>query len=126
MFVTVHRSLSLAVVALLALSIGAAGSAHAQATVGPAGGVASTTAPSNSQGTPSGGTGVLSTTRVGPSGAVSQVPSMNTAPMADPSAPVARPRRSRHRNRHHARRPASQIGTQSQSGTNGSAAPSKY
>lgn len=35
-------------------------------TVGPAGGVPSTTAPSNSQGTPAGGTGTVTTTRVAP------------------------------------------------------------
>ncbi len=52
------------------------------ATVGPAGGIPSTTAPSNSQGTPSGGTGNLSTTRVGPS---------TTATAATPAKP--RPRR---------------------------------
>lgn len=36
------------------------------ATVGPAGGIASSTAPSNSQGTPSGGTGDIATERTGP------------------------------------------------------------
>ena len=93
-------------------------SAFAQApTVGPAGGVATTTAPSNSEGTPAGGTGTLGTTRVGPSG---------VAPYAATQAePVVRRRRARRIRRHRAyRRPVSQeVGTQSQAGTNGSVPP---
>ncbi len=92
------------------------------ATVGPAGGVPSTTAPANGQGTPAGGTGVISTTRVGPSG-VSPMAAPATTPMADPMAAPARPRRVRHRRVRRAR-PAAEVGTQSQQGTNGSVAPS--
>ena len=72
------------------------------ATVGPAGGVASTTAPSNSAGTPAGGTGVISSTRV---------PARSTATAAASDAPLVggnmgtserKPRktRRRHRSRH--------------------------
>ncbi len=60
---TIHRSLFAAATLLSA----AAGPAMSQATVGPAGGIPSTTAPANGEGTPAGGTGTLSTTRVGPS-----------------------------------------------------------
>ena len=67
MSLTIRRNMSVVAAAVLALSF-AAEPVFAQATVGPAGGVGSTTAPSNSAGTPAGGTGVLSTTRVGPSG----------------------------------------------------------
>ena len=94
-------------------------------TVGPAGGVSSTTAPSNGQGTPAGGTGVISTTRVGPSGVTPATP-MAAPPAASPTdaAPAPRPRRHRRR-RHYVRRaPAAETGTQSQQGTNGAAAPS--
>ena len=101
-------------------------SAFAQSpTVGPAGGVTSTTAPSNSEGTPSGGTGTLGTTRVGPSGVAPAVPYAETQP-----APVVRRRRVRRTRRHRTyRRPAAadsqsqDVGTQSQTGPNGSVPP---
>ena len=104
--------------------------AFAQApTVGPAGGVATTTAPANGEGTPAGGTGTVQTTRVGPS---------TTAPAyADPGprySPTPAVRR-RVRRRRIVRRPAAtrsapaastgsgEVGTQSQLGTNGSVPP---
>lgn len=97
-------------------------SAFAQApTVGPAGGVSTTTAPSNSEGTPAGGTGTLGTTRVGPSGVAPAAPYAATQ-----DDPMARPRRVRRQRKRHAtrRRAVSQeTGTQSQMGTNGSVPP---
>ena len=78
--------------------------------VGPAGGVASTTAPSNSEGTPAGGTGVIGTTRVGPS--ATRV-----------SAPRHHVRRVRHRAHHAARAGAADMN--SAAGLNGSEAPSR-
>lgn len=103
---------------LLAATV-AAGPAFAQVTpgsptVGPAGGVSSTTAPSNSEGTPAGGTGVIGTTRVGPS-------STSSTPSA--SAPRRRAHRIRHR-AHRAARPATSD-TNSAAGLNGSEAPSR-
>lgn len=104
----------------------AAGSAIAQvvpggALNGPAGGTASTTAPSNNEGTPAGGTGTLSTTRVGPSG--------------DATGTTTTHHRHRHRHshhrRHHAARPATPgtgagtTGTDSSAGLNGSNAPAR-
>lgn len=79
-------------------------------TVGPAGGVASTTAPSNSEGTPAGGTGVIGTTRVGPS-------------TTRASTPRHHVRRVRHRAHHAARHRAADIN--SAAGLNGSEAPSR-
>ncbi len=108
---------------LLAAAL-AAGPALAQVTpgsptVGPAGGVASTTAPSNSQGTPAGGTGVIGTTRVGPSTTAASTPDASTgAP-----APRRRARRVRHR-AHRATQPATRD-TNSASGLNGSEPPSR-
>lgn len=88
------RRLSIALVAATLVAAVATDDAFAQgATVGPAGGIPSTTAPSNGQGTPSGGTGTLSTTRVGPA---------TTATM--PTATTAAPRSTTHRRRHHHRR----------------------
>ena len=96
--------------------------AFAQApTVGPAGGVATTTAPSNSEGTPTGGTGTLGSTRVGPGPSTySAAPAVTT-----PTGPAVRQRRARRNRRARAnRRPVSQeTGTQSQMGTNGSVPP---
>ena len=105
------RSLS---AVLLAAAV-SAGPAFAQVTpggptVGPAGGVASTTAPSNSEGTPAGGTGVVGTSRVGPS-------------TARASAPRAHVRRARHRKHHTARPRTTDIN--SAAGLNGSEAPSR-
>ena len=83
---------------------------------GPAGGTGSTTAPSNSQGTPAGGTGVIGTTRFGPGGAV-----------ANPEAVAPARRHRAHRARHRARRaprPAMND-TGSAAGLNGSNAPSR-
>lgn len=115
----ISRAVTAALVAGAALLPLAPASVFAQgATVGPAGGVPSTTAPSNSQGTPAGGTGTLSTTRVGPSGTMTQVAPTNTAPMATSTTP-ARRRHHHHRRSHR----STQTGTQSQSGLN--AAPAK-
>ena len=134
MSVSIRRTMTIAAAALMALSV-AAEPVLAQATVGPAGGVGSTTAPSNSAGTPAGGTGVISTTRVGPNG-VTQAPTQNTTPMNGgpaggpvvgapaATASTARARRVRHRARP-APRPATQVGTQSQAGTNGAAPTTK-
>ena len=99
---------------LLAAAV-SAGPAFAQATpggptVGPAGGVASTTAPSNSEGTPAGGTGVIGTSRVGPG-------------TTRASAPRHHVRRVRHRARHAARPRTADIN--SAAGLNGSEAPSR-
>ena len=109
-----HRGLAAAALAgAIALSL-AAEPAFAQATTGPAGGVGSTTAPSNSEGTPAGGTGTLGTTRVGPS-------------TTDATTATPAHRHRRHRHRHAARHatPSGTTGTQSDSGLNGSAAPSR-
>jgi len=86
------------------------------AITGPAGGTASTTAPSNSEGTPAGGTGVVGSSRVGPGG---------TAVNSDSGTPVRhrRTRRARHRARHAARPVMNDTG--SSSGLNGSNAPSR-
>ena len=69
------------------------------ATNAPPGGVPSTTAPSNSQGTPSGGTGVIggTTTRANPS--VSPSPDVASPSPSTAPAPTRRHRR-RHRRRH--------------------------
>lgn len=91
------------------------------ASVGPAGGVGSTTAPSNSAGTPAGGTGVISTTRVGPSG-VTAAPTQNTTPVPTAASQTPTPRRTAAQRRAAQRRPATQVGTQSQAGTNGASA----
>ncbi|HYZ64757.1 MAG TPA: hypothetical protein VE650_20065 [Acetobacteraceae bacterium] len=48
--------------------------AQSGATNAPPGGIPSTTAPSNSQGTPAGGSGDVSGTRVGPRGTTAAVP----------------------------------------------------
>ena len=65
---SLNRRLSVAACAVaIGLSL-AAEPAFAQATNGPAAGVGSTTAPSNSEGTPAGGSGTVANTRVGPSG----------------------------------------------------------
>lgn len=90
--------------------------------VGPAGGVATTTAPSNSEGTPAGGTGVVGSTRVGPSGVAPA--QMAESPRYSPTPAVRRRvRRRRPVRRPAAARPAAEIGTQSQAGTNGSVPP---
>lgn len=81
---------------------------------GPAGGTASTTAPSNSEGTPAGGTGVLGTTRVGPGSPASTAR----------ATPRRRVRHARHRARRTAR-PATMNDTQSAAGLNGSNAPAR-
>lgn len=89
---------------------------------GPAGGTASTTAPSNSEGTPAGGTGTLGTTRVGPN--------------VDTGSTTATPHhRVRHHSRHHHRRHSTHLakggsssgttGTGSSAGLNGSNAPAR-
>lgn len=100
---------------VLAVAV-AAGPAFAQVTpgsptVGPAGGVASTTSPSNSEGTPAGGTGVIATTRVGP-GSTAGTP-----------APRRHVRRVRHRT-HRTARPTT-TDANSAAGLNGSEAPSR-
>ena len=65
------RRLSTSLIAAAVLAAMALEPTFAQVTPGgarngPSGGTPSTTAPSNSEGTPAGGTGVLSTTQVGP------------------------------------------------------------
>ncbi len=86
------------------------------ALTGPAGGTASTTAPSNSEGTPAGGTGVVGSSRVGRGG---------MALNSDSGTPARhhRTRRARHR-AYHAPRPVMND-TGSSSGLNGSNAPSR-
>lgn len=85
------------------------------ATSGPAGGVPSTSAPGNSQGTPAGGTGVIGGTRV--------VPTSPAPAAATPSAPLVggqqgtaethrTRRRVRRRVRHHTATPTAPSTTQ--------------
>lgn len=74
---------SLAEPALAQVSPGAA-------TVGPAGGTPSTTAPSNNEGTPSGGSGVIGQTRTGPGGGGFNDGRIVLNPQAAEPAPVAR------------------------------------
>lgn len=101
----------------------AAGPAFAQITpgtalTGPAGGVATTTAPSNSEGTPSGGTGVIGSTRVGPSGMTQASPSTYARPS---QATRARQRReARRRAVRRSRSSTSSTGAGSSAGLNGS------
>jgi len=80
---------------------------------GPAGGTASTTAPSNSEGTPAGGTGNLGTTRVGPSSTTRAT-----------TAPARHRARHARRRAHRAARPVTS-GTGSDAGLNGSNAPAR-
>ncbi len=92
------RRLSAAALALSLLGTVGAEDVFAQtARVAPAGGTSSTTAPSNGEGTPSGGTGNLSTTRVGPSSVAPMA--APATPMASPSTPYTAPRRRRARHR---------------------------
>jgi len=107
-----HALLAAAMVAGLAAEPAFAQVTPGGALNGPAGGTASTTAPSNSEGTPAGGTGVIGTTRVGPSG---EAASTTTA---------RRHRRARRRTRH-AARPAATTDTGSSAGLNGSNAPAR-
>ena len=81
-----HALLAAAMVVGLAAEPGFAQVTPGGALNGPAGGTSSTTAPSNSEGTPAGGTGAVGSTRVGPSG---DAASTTTA------------RRHRHRHRRH-------------------------
>jgi len=85
------------------------------ALTGPAGGTGSTTAPSNSEGTPAGGSGALGTTRVGPS---------STMPSTANPAPVRRRIRHARRRARQAARPVMND-TGSAAGLNGSNAPSR-
>ena len=118
-----RRIASAFIVTALLGSIAAERPVFAQApTVGPAGGVATTTAPSNSQGTPAGGTGTLGTTQVGPSGVGSAAP--YAAAPAGTATTHRRARRHR-RARHHRSAASQEVGTQSQLGTNGSVPPSE-
>lgn len=116
----VTRRLSAALIAAAVFATLSIEPAFAQyspgAPVGPAGGVGSTTAPSNSQGTPSGGTGTLSTTRVGPSTTAEQPAAVRAAPTRHRAREL---RRHRHHRRHHR---AAQTGAQSMDG-NGAVAP---
>ncbi len=105
-----RRSSAVLLAAALAAGPAAAQVMPGSPTVGPVGGVASTTAPSNSEGTPAGGTGVIGTTRV--------VPSATRA-----SAPRHHVRRVRHRAHHAARARTADIN--SAAGLNGSEAPSR-
>lgn len=61
--------------------------------VGPAGGTPSTTAPSNNEGTPAGGTGVVGRTRVDPNGLTDGRIVLNPQQSMDDQRPVARPAR---------------------------------
>ncbi len=105
---SINRRLSAAACALVIGLSFAAEPAFAQATNGPSAGVGSTTAPSNSEGTPAGGTGTVANTRVAPSGQ---------------TASTHRSRRRARRARHPAAAPTT--GTQSDSGLNGSAVPAR-
>ena len=87
-----RRSAFAAFAAAFIAPIVASTAAHAQATVGPAGAIPSTTAPGNSEGTPAGGTGVI-----GRSNSTSM-------PMSSSAGAAPPPRR---RRRRHARRRAS-------------------
>ncbi len=86
---------------------------------GPAGGTATTTAPSNSEGTPAGGTGAVGTTRVGPG-------STSASPAPAPRRRVRHTRR-RTRSSRTARSTPSPAATDtgSAAGLNGSNAPSR-
>ena len=102
------RRLSAALVAVSMLGVFGADEAFAQrSVVAPAGGVSSTTAPSNGEGTPSGGSGNLTTTRVGPSG-VSPMAGAGVAPAAASTYAAPRRHRARHHRRHRAARSAAQ------------------
>lgn len=100
-------------------------------TVGPAGGTPSTTAPSNQDGTPAGGTGVVGQTRVGPGYGNDGRITLNPQQEATERAPAARRHTARHERRA-ARRQARRsngvqntgTGAASSSGLNGSNAPS--
>ena len=125
---TLTRRISSALLAAAMVAGLAAEPAFAQitpgaSTVGPAGGVGSTTAPSNSEGTPSGGTGNIGSTRVGPSG-------MSAAPRSYTATPqTARPARRRVARRKPVRRAPraamSDTGAASSAGLNGANAPSR-
>ena len=95
---------------------------------GPAGGTPSTTAPSNSEGTPAGGTGVIGRTNVAPSPTFGSTGSSAvSAPRR--TRPTAAQRRAARRRAAAARRAASpaasDTGAASSSGLNGSNAPSR-
>jgi hypothetical protein len=99
------RRMSASLIAAAVLAVLAAAPSLAQvspggARVGPAGGTPSTTAPSNSEGTPAGGTGVIGQTQVGGGG--------YQAGSADTYTPQRRVRRARtaRRNRRSVRRAA--------------------
>lgn len=123
------RRLTSAVLATTLIASVVAEPAFAQVTPGaptngPAGGTASTTAPSNSAGTPSGGTGIISTTRVGPATVAPRTPVVTPAP--DAAAPVSTTpprRRFLPRIRRPLRSPGG-TGGGSSAGLNGSNAPS--
>ncbi len=97
-------------------------------TVGPAGGVSSTSAPSNSEGTPSGGTGNLGGNRIvlnPQQGAMEQAP-MTAAPRRTRATRRAAARRNRAARMSRTRMAPATMGTgaASSSGLNGSNAPS--
>lgn len=124
------RRLASAFIAVAVIGSMAMDDALAQApTVGPAGGVATTTAPANGEGTPAGGTGTVATTRVAPP---PSAPAYGDSGQRYSPAPVARRRVRRRRYVRRARPVApvsapstgsGEVGTQSQSGTNGSVPP---
>ena len=97
---------------IVSAAVATAAPAFAQLGNAPAGGVATTTAPGNAESTPAGGTGTLSSTRVGPGGSAASVASPNTAPRRSAKARKAAPRK----------RVAKQTGTQSQQGLDNAAA----
>ena len=108
-----RRVASVLLASSMIVSLGAETALAQGATVGPAGGVPSTTAPSNSQGTPAGGTGVVGSSAV-PGTAATTTPGATTAPAATQTR-----RQKRRAHRAH-RRSTRQLGTQSESGLNGS------
>lgn len=127
-----------AVLAVLAATPSVAQMSPGGARVGPVGGTPSTTAPSNSEGTPAGGTGVIGRTQVGGGGYQASTPDGYT--QARPARRVRQARRaSQRRSARRARRAAMSrpaasgsdgaymgggAGTASSSGLNGSNRPS--
>lgn len=94
---------------------------------GPAGGTPSTTAPSNSEGSPAGGTGVVGRSRVNPTPSFGSTDgSAVAAPRATrPTAAQRRAARRRAAARRAPRPAVSDTGDASSSGLNGSNAPSR-
>lgn len=94
---------------------------------GPAGGTPSTTAPSNSEGSPAGGTGVVGQSRVNPGASVGSRDgsAVSTRRATRPTAAQRRAARRRAAARRAQRPAAGETGDASSSGLNGSNAPSR-